>query len=28
LTLKTIESKVVYCLTFSQELLPEPRGIP
>jgi hypothetical protein len=25
LTLKTIESKVVYCLTFSQELLPEPR---
>ncbi|KAG9235614.1 hypothetical protein BJ875DRAFT_265946 [Amylocarpus encephaloides] len=27
LTLKTIESKVVYCLTFSQELLPEPSGI-
>ncbi|KAH6675955.1 hypothetical protein B0J14DRAFT_587704, partial [Halenospora varia] len=26
LTLKTIESKVVYCLTFSQELLPEPSG--
>jgi hypothetical protein len=26
LTLKTIESKVVYCLTFSQDLLPEPRG--
>ncbi|KAH6672626.1 hypothetical protein B0J14DRAFT_78188 [Halenospora varia] len=26
LTLKTIESKVVYCLTFSQELLPEPGG--
>jgi hypothetical protein len=25
-TLKTIESKVVYCLTFSQELLPEPSG--
>ncbi|CZT41151.1 uncharacterized protein RSE6_00859 [Rhynchosporium secalis] len=24
LTLKTVESKVVYCLTFSQELLPEP----
>jgi hypothetical protein len=24
-TLKTIESKVVYCLTFSQELLPRPR---
>jgi hypothetical protein len=28
LTLKTIESKVVYCLTFSQDLLPEPRGTP
>lgn len=34
LTLKTIESKVVYCLTFSQELLQEPgetsqkQGIP
>lgn len=27
LTLKTIESKVVYCLTFSQEFLPEPSGI-
>ncbi|RDL30225.1 uncharacterized protein BP5553_10503 [Venustampulla echinocandica] len=27
LTLKTIESKVVYCLTFSQELLPEPSRI-
>lgn len=26
LTLKTIESKVMYCLTFSQDLLPEPRG--
>jgi hypothetical protein len=26
LTLKTIESKVVYCLTFSQEMLPCPRG--
>jgi hypothetical protein len=26
LTLKTIESKVVYCLTFSQELLPEASG--
>jgi len=26
LTLKTIESKVVYCLTFSQELLQEPGG--
>jgi hypothetical protein len=26
LTLKTIESKVVYCLTFSQELLPCSRG--
>ncbi|KAH7364881.1 hypothetical protein BKA65DRAFT_145706 [Rhexocercosporidium sp. MPI-PUGE-AT-0058] len=26
LTLKAIESKVVYCLTFSQELLPEPSG--
>ncbi|RFU26187.1 hypothetical protein B7463_g10151, partial [Scytalidium lignicola] len=26
LTLKTIESKVVYCLTFSQELLPESSG--
>ena len=26
LTLKTIESKVVYCLTFSQELLLEPGG--
>jgi hypothetical protein len=26
LTLKTIESKVVYCLTFSQELLPEAGG--
>ncbi|KAH8587516.1 NACHT domain-containing protein [Bisporella sp. PMI_857] len=26
LTLKTIESKVVYCLTFSQQLLPEPGG--
>lgn len=25
LTLKTIESKVVYCLTFSQELLPRPQ---
>ena len=25
LTLKTIESKVVYCLTFSQELLPCPQ---
>ncbi len=25
LTLKTIESKVVYCLTFSQDLLPGPR---
>ena len=24
-TLKTIESKVVYCLTFSQELLPCPQ---
>jgi hypothetical protein len=34
LTLKTIGSKVVYCLTFSQQLLPEPgetsqrQGIP
>lgn len=27
LILKTIESKVVYCLTFSQELLPEPSRI-
>jgi hypothetical protein len=26
LKLKTIESKVVYCLTFSQELLPKPSG--
>jgi hypothetical protein len=26
LTLKTMESKVIYCLTFSQELLPEPSG--
>jgi hypothetical protein len=26
LTLKTIESKVVYCLTFSQDLWPEPSG--
>lgn len=26
-TLKTIGSKVVYCLTFSQELLPKPSGI-
>jgi hypothetical protein len=26
LTLKTIKSKVVYCLTFSQEFLPEPSG--
>jgi hypothetical protein len=26
LILKTIESKVVYCLTFSQDLLPKPRG--
>jgi hypothetical protein len=26
LTLKTIDSKVVYCLTFSQELLAEPGG--
>jgi hypothetical protein len=25
LTLKTVESKVVYCLTFSQEVLPRPR---
>jgi hypothetical protein len=25
LILKTIESKVVYCLTFSQEVLPRPR---
>lgn len=25
LTLKTIESRVVYCLTFSQDLLPGPR---
>ncbi|KAH6661870.1 hypothetical protein B0J14DRAFT_663148 [Halenospora varia] len=24
-TLKSIESKVVYCLTFSQELLPRPQ---
>jgi hypothetical protein len=28
LTLKTIESKVVYCLTFSQNLLLEPSGSP
>jgi hypothetical protein len=26
LTLKTMESKVVYCLTFSQNLSPEPSG--
>ena len=26
LTLKTLESKVLYCLTFSQELVPEPSG--
>jgi hypothetical protein len=26
LTLKTIESRVVYCLTFSQNLLSRPRG--
>ncbi|XMA19876.1 hypothetical protein WAI453_012667 [Rhynchosporium graminicola] len=26
LTLKTIDSKVVYCLTFSQDDLPEPSG--
>ena len=26
LTLKIIASKVMYCLTFSQDLLPEPRG--
>jgi hypothetical protein len=26
LTLKTIESKIVYCLTFSQELLPTPHA--
>ena len=24
-TLKTVTSKVVYCLTFSQELLPRPQ---